>query len=649
MAMTKRISILCFLTLCSLSASAQWQLADNLQLIIYDIFEQLSEDNRQVDYEQLSEDLMALHENPIDINNTNADQLHSIPFLSDEQIDQLLLFVYEQPLQTVYELRLVKGFRDYEIRNLLPFIIVQPSNKKEPFYWKEMWHYANHELQTRLDAANIENAAGDPFHATIKYQFNYKNKVKAGLTLDRDPREPWYVPNKTYGADFYGGYFQLDDINVLKRIVVGDYKAVFGQGLTINTNLNLTGKSSLLYGSYTREGLRAKSSAAEYNFLRGAGATVQIKDFAITALYSARKIDGKVTDGVFPTIIQTGYHRTENELESKRAVWQQVAAMNITYKYEQLQIGLTACEMILGDTLRPTPTYYNTNYFTGKRQFSAGLNYRYRYRRLSLQGEVATTQNIQWGWAVSNTLQIAPISDFKLFLLHRYFSNSFDNTLASSFSESNRMAGEQGLLLGLNTSLIKNCQLVAYVDLFKFSFPIYGSKQPSDGYDARAELKWQTTKQVNMAWRISAKSKNNTDKYALRYTLTYDVNNWQIKGLVEGNIAKHDSLTFGLVVQAGAKYSFQRVPIVLQATAEAFRAQNYNNRFYIYENDVLYAFSIPMLYGTGARYYLNARYKINKNVSLYLKLSQSFYADFNVSPAGIKHQTDIHFFARFKF
>lgn len=649
MAMKKLISILIITALYSLPAYSQWQLADNLQLIIYDIFEQLSEDDKQVDYEQLSEELMTLHENPIDINNANAEQLHSIPFLSDEQIDQLLLFVYEQPLHSVYELRLVKGFRDYEIRNLLPFIEVKPSNKKEPFYWKEMWHYANHEVQTRIDAANIENSAGDPIHATVKYKLSYKNKVKAGLTLDRDPREPLYAPQKTYGADFYGGYFQLDDINVLKRLVVGDYKAVFGQGLTINTNLNLTGKSSILYGSYTQEGIRAKSSAAEYNFLRGAGAALQIKDFIITAFYSARKIDGKIADGVFPTIIQTGYHRTENELDSKRTVWQQVAAMNVTYRYKQLQVALTASEMILGDTLRPTANYYNTNYFTGKRQFSAGLNYRYRYRWLSLQGEVATAQNTRWGWAVSNTLQIAPISDFKLFLLHRYFSNSFDNMLASSFSESSRMAGEHGLLLGINTSLIRNCQLIAYADLFKFSFPVYGNKKPSDGYDIRAELKWQTTKHINMLWRLSAKSKNNVDKYVFRYMLTYDINNWQIRGLVEGNIAKHDSLTYGLILQAGAKYQFRQVPIVLQAAAEVFRAKDYNNRFYIYENDVLHSFSIPMLYGTGARYYLNARYKINGNVSLYFKLSQSFYADFQVSPAAVKHQTDIHFFARFKF
>jgi len=36
-----------------------------------------------------------------------------------------------------------------------------------------------------------------------------------------------------------------------------------------------------------------------------------------------------------------------------------------------------------------------------------------------------------------------------------------------------------------------------------------------------------------------------------------------------------------------------------------FHTDGYNSRLYAYENDVLYSFSIPALYGEGIRAYLN--------------------------------------------
>ena len=77
--------------------------------------------------------------------------------------------------------------------------------------------------------------------------------------------------------------------------------------------------------------------------------------------------------------------------------------------------------------------------------------------------------------------------------------------------------------------------------------------------------------------------------------------------------------------ERGCEYRFAKVPIVLQMRAQLFDAQEWNNHIYIYENDVLYAYAIPFVYGKALRCWLNARYKINDTFSLYLRVSETIY------------------------
>ena len=82
---------------------------------------------------------------------------------------------------------------------------------------------------------------------------------------------------------------------------------------------------------------------------------------------------------------------------------------------------------------------------------------------------------------------------------------------------------------------------------------------------------------------------------------------------------------------------------------QAFDASKWDNRIYIYENDVLYAYAIPFVYGFGGRFWLNARYKINDTFSVYLRLSETIYqSEWAVQHQKQRTQTDIHALLRVK-
>lgn len=65
-----------------------------------------------------------------------------------------------------------------------------------------------------------------------------------------------------------------------------------------------------------------------------------------------------------------------------------------------------------------------------------------------------------------------------------------------------------------------------------------------------------------------------------------------------------------------------------------FHTDNYDTRIYAYENDVRFAYSIPFLYGKGVRCYINLRANVAKRMSLWAKLSRTWYFDQRTISSG---------------
>ena len=108
---------------------SHYSIADSFQIedVLEDIYNQLSEDD-EILQEDLQEQLMNILAHPINLNSTNADELSKLLFLSDEQIDAILVYQYQHPFQDIYELQLIDCLNDYDIRNLIPFVYIGNVN-----------------------------------------------------------------------------------------------------------------------------------------------------------------------------------------------------------------------------------------------------------------------------------------------------------------------------------------------------------------------------------------------------------------------------------------------------------------------------------------------------------------------------------------
>ncbi|HEY6915644.1 MAG TPA: helix-hairpin-helix domain-containing protein, partial [Paludibacter sp.] len=292
---------------CSYSLRAQ-DAASTTEQLIADIFEQYTAESEEtIDYDSFFEDLMFCAQNPINLNQTTREQLEKLPFLSDIQIENIISYVYESgSMQTIYELQLVEGLDMTDIRRMLPFVAVgEAIDQSKKIYWHDLLKYGKNELYFRLDKgletkegyqflpeedpnsaeANSNNYLGNSLYHSLRYKFHFKDRIQFGFTAEKDAGEQfWGTTHKGY--DFYSAHAQLNNFGKFKTIVVGDFRANFGQGLVLHPEFGMGKSSYVLNVMPHNSGLKKFSSTDESNFFRGGGATVRLGKFDLSGFYS---------------------------------------------------------------------------------------------------------------------------------------------------------------------------------------------------------------------------------------------------------------------------------------------------------------------------------------------------------------------------
>ena len=621
--------VLCTLSIGTLSVSGQ-----TLDDIILDIYNAVTEVG-EADFEQIQTDLYALHEHPINLNNTSDEELQQLYFLSPRQIDDILLYAYKHPFESLYELKMIPSLENYEIRDLLPFVRVGASAQNNKVYAHEVFSYAKHEIITRVDARKIEDFEGsDPMYIQTRYRFDYQWRVIFGGQLRRPA-------GGGATALQYGMYLQLSDFGHLHRLVAGNFQASFGQGLVLAPVFH-SGKSMYVQSvGQPREGLRYYSSVDGAG-LHGIGATFRHAwnkqtRLDISALYSLKR--------------------------SNDSIWQHVIGANMTLRHKQLEVQLTAVEKIWSDSIHPyNNARYNRHYFRGYNQAVVGASVRYNYGWFDLFGEFATAQNYQhfeetsnsqtlkpsneinsphWGFGILAGSRFYPANGVSLIALYRYYSPFFDNDLGYGFSETSRINDEHGGYLGIELTRWKSWKFSGYGDVFYFSGYKYGLGDLTGtiGYDAMAEAQY-----IREVWRIAtrlrARKKGDTSTYSARFQFDWAKSGWSLRTTADANYVA----SYGISLTQDIAYDFtpytpRHTPLSLRARLQFFDAKEWANRIYLYEHDVLYAFSIPATYGFGGRMYVCLRWQIIKQLALYLRVSETLRRE----PVS---RTDVHLLLR---
>lgn len=656
------IKLLLVLLLFSYRAVSQGQ-NDATENQIAAIFEQLTAEGEvELDYTTFYEELRGFSQNPINLNHTTREELERLPFLSDVQVESILAYLYQfGSLRTIYELQLIQGLDMTDIRRLLPFVFVgEGDTRNSKIYLVDIFKYGKQELFCRLDRTaeekagyltdlekiadgplgNKSNYLGSQLYNSIRYRFHFKDRIQVAFTAEKDAGEQFWGSNHK-GYDFYSAAVQLNNFGHFKTLVIGDFRANFGQGLVVHPEF-VMGKSSFVLNVSSRiSGLKKYSSTDETNFFRGGGFTWQFGKIDLSSFYSNKYLDGDTLNNSFPSWNKSGLHRTAAEFGFKHTVNQQVMGLNADLNLSTIKLGFTLVHTLLDNQLQSEKAIYNHFYFAGNSQTTAGLNYRLRLLKLNMFGEIAFTDI--GAMATINGFTFSPSSQVSLVALLRNYTPEYDSFYAAAFSESSRVSNESGIYLGVELRPLKKWKIVVAIDSYRFPWPKYGLDAPSIGQYYFVQVDYSAQRDLSMYWRFKhdAMQVNSvmtdavlpfvvpTQKLSLRYNLSYKIRDFIFKNILDANFVHNylKSVTYGVMFSQDLSYSPTGSPFAIDIRFQFFDAVYYDNRFYSYEQDVLYTFSMPMVYGLGSRYYLNLRYNVTKTVSVWFKIAQTVYAD----------------------
>ena len=639
-----------------------WEKYLNEVMTVEDVGQNVWEDT----YEQLCE--LELH--PMDINRATREQLEELNFLSAQQVEDIMVYLYRYgPMKSLSELLMIPSI-DYACRQLLSSLLYVGEQQRPGLpSLKDIARYGHSELMATASIPFYQRKGdkngylGYPFRHWLRYQFGYGDKVKLGVVGAQDAGEPLLSGRNRMGYDYYSFWLQLRNLGRLQTLVAGRYRVSMGMGLIANSSFGF-GKVAMLQNLGRQVNtLRAHSSRSEGSYLQGAGATVGLsRHFSVTAFLSYRAMDATLnSDGSAATILSNGYHRTQTEMDKKNNLHNTTGGGSLRYQRAGFHAGLNLMATHLNRELKPdTTALYRRYYPRGYDFLNASASYGYAGSRLSASGETAFNRN--GALATINSLSLQMGSQWSLVAVQRFYSMRYSSLYAASFSDGGRVGNESGLYLGLSWQPSPRLKLKGYADYAYFPWVRYQVSQSSESWDFLLQgVYTHRLWTIGSRYRLRLKQKDNEDKTGLlrreehraRLTADYDgKGRWSSHTQVDMTFVGGTQREGGLMVSQ--TLGFTHGWLRLNAGFGYFRTDGYDSRVYIYEASPLYCYGITQFYGEGIRYWLMARAKIGKRLMLTAKAGTTNYFDRATIGSGYQQifrssKTDLDLQLRWKF
>ena len=422
-------------------------------------------------------------------------------------------------------------------------------------------------------------------------------------------------------------------------------------------------------------GLSPKSSASETMFMHGAAVTLGNNELKGTIFYSNRMIDANISVAdsldeveLVSSLQETGYHRTIGELQDRHAIRQQVIGGHLGYAKAHFDVGYTLHHTWLNVPLQLKPSNYNQYYFQGQRLTNQGIDFKYVKGKYAVFGEGSmsynpdTTTMLKSAFAGLVGLTVKPTGYLNFTVMYRDYGKAYQNLFSNAFCEGSRNQGQRGVYLGMELAPASYWNILAYADQFRFTWLTSQAYTPNWGHDYYLRISHSFSKRANAFLQIRSKTKmkNSTDgfvfshypifytKNSVKINVNYSVHDFQFSNKAEYAHYRNDdgSNSQGFFICQDVAYKPENKPFSLTFRYALFDSEDYDSRVYAYENDVLYSFSVPALYGKGMRVYLLCKWKVVDALTLYARIGSTLYRDRDEISSGLtliqgNHKTDL--------
>lgn len=609
--------------------------------------------------------------NPINLNTADENDLKELQILTPIQINNLIRYrnLFGK-LVHVYELQAIPGWDIDVIRKILPFVTVaEPVNFARSL--GKRFGGGTHSFLARV-SQTVEKARGyydststgnfypgSRQRVLVRYKYSYKNLLQYGITAEKDAGEQFFKGAQNDGFDYYSFHLFARDLGRVKALALGDFTVNMGQGLIQWHNLAYRKSADAMAIKRYSPVLRPYNSSAEYNFFRGVGITLglgKITEFTLFGSYRNR--DANLNLDTFQTqddffassLLTSGYHRTKSEVADKNAL--QVASYGGTLKFRKnnWHFALNGIGTTFSDPVKKASEPYNAYAISGKSWANFSADYSITWRNLHYFGEAAMDKNGHYAFVDGIIASLDPKLDASVLL--RNISYKYQAVTGNAFTEGTYPTNERGVYAGLTLRPTGAIRVDAYADFYSFPFLRYRVDAPSSGYDYLTQVSIRPNKQVEFYLRYKTENKDQNisglelptrpvvgvPRQNLRAHVAYKISSAvQVRQRTEmvWFDRKGSQASNGFVAFFDIFYKPIMKPLSANLRLAYFETDDYNSRIYTYENDVLYGYSIPALYGKGFRYYANVNYDLTRKLSVWLRWSQTIFQNQEVIGSGL--------------
>lgn len=637
--------------------------------------EEYDEAQMEEEYERLCE----LELSPMNINTATVEELSDIPGLTLDQIDEIIRHRDRYGGFTILEeLSMIPSISARQRLFICHFLVAQPVEKGE-WYSKEnlkkILAGGRGEVTTNLGIplysrkGDREGYLGDKYKYSTKLTGKFSEHIKYGLIGAKDAGEPFLSNGNGKGFDFYSFFVNVNGLGRIKSLVLGRYRVRMGLGLVQNGNFSF-GKQMML-SSVSRPATRitGHSTRSDANYLQGAAAVVDLGKkggdgkVTLSAFYSYRHIDATLGDsGAVKTIVTSGYHRTEGEMNRKHNTAEACGGIGIAYDRGCWHVGVNGVYDWYNRTLKPDDGAIFRRYFPrGNAFWNVSADYGYVTPTFSLYGETATGDC--GALATLNIMKIKLHDDLAVTGVQRFYSYKYYALHANAFSDGGEVNNENGMYVGLLWRAGRHFSLNAYTDISYHPWMKYLTGNSSYAWDNSLSGTFERkSRTYTIRYRMRLKQRDNAAKSAL-----YDRYEHRLRLVMEssGNVvslrsqadmsyvALETSGSFGWMLSQMCTISLPK-DVELSAMMAYFNTKDYDSRLYTYERKMPGAFSMPSFYGKGVRFSALCKAKLSDSFFLTARLGFSKYFDRDVISSSLRqidasYQTDIDLMARWKF
>ena len=628
--------------------------------LLESVGENMSDDS---DIQEIQDDLEGFSQNPLKINLASKDDLLRLHLLSEVQINNLIAYREKTgTIYSLYELAAVDEFTPDVMQKLESFIsfdILEPQSAKKRSS-TDLFVRSNRTFSSggQADQAKYEGSP-ERYHARLKH---VSYEMEYGLVAEKDPGEAFFRHSNKQGFDYTNAFANFRLGHKDSRIYVGGYHVRFGQGLVAWQGFSMGKSAETTQVSRSDQGVKSYSSTDENQFFRGIAGRFSYRNFTFYPFFSRHKLDASLDtlDGLryFGAFQTSGYHRTGSEIAGENSLEQFVGGGHATYSHNQWSFGLTSVYTRFDAVMDRSDEPYNQFLPEGKDNLVAGFDWKGSVNKIFFFGEAAIGKNS--GKALLAGAMMKPASNAELSLVYRNINKTYFSFFSNAFTESSRTNDEHGLYLGLKVFPVSRWILWAYADFFQHQWLKYTTSAPSSGAEFLAQVSYSPSRRTNFYLRFFQEEKEqrlitgslryNEQQLINRLRLNYNCDLTQqisLKSRIEFSFYSKQSNEKGILIYQDVAFKPLQKSFSMNGRFAFYSTDGYNSRLYAYENDLLYSFSVPALYGKGIRSYFNLQQKFGNQFTLWLKFATTHQFASTVVDSSTKSEVKLQ--VRYQF